>query len=66
MAAESEQPTPSEQPQPVERERSSERFGPLDLLRTRKADGRALLLFSRAREREDEGDPSPTPEQQGA
>ncbi|HWG08903.1 MAG TPA: hypothetical protein VN672_07835 [Solirubrobacteraceae bacterium] len=32
-------------PEP-EAETARERFGPLTLLRTRKADGRALLLFS--------------------
>ena len=30
-----------------------EDFGPLELLRTRKADGRALLLFSHRREQAD-------------
>ncbi len=35
------------QQQPEQREQ----FGPLELLRTRKADGRALLLFSHRRER---------------
>lgn len=29
-----------------------ERYGPLSLLRTRKDDGRALLIFSHAKERE--------------
>jgi hypothetical protein len=53
MAAESEQPTPSEQPQAAGGEQSSEQFGPLDLLRTSKADGRALLLFSRREQEQD-------------
>ncbi|HEY2719033.1 MAG TPA: hypothetical protein VGI52_05330 [Solirubrobacteraceae bacterium] len=46
MAAESEQSTPPEQPSSGAGERREERFGPLALLRTSKADGRALLLFS--------------------
>ncbi len=52
----SDQPHPAERrPSGVDRaeEERAERFGPLKLLRTRKADGRALLLFSRASERED-------------
>lgn len=36
-------------PQPEQHED----FGPLELLRTRKADGRALLLFSHRREQAD-------------
>jgi hypothetical protein len=60
MAAESEQPTPRERSTPTDPDASRgrapeqhERVGPLTLLRTSKADGRALLLFSRAgRERE--------------
>ncbi|HTA05157.1 MAG TPA: hypothetical protein VK774_02240 [Solirubrobacteraceae bacterium] len=53
MPAEPQQPTPPEQPQRAEGEQSAERFGPLELLRTSKADGRALLLFShREQERE--------------
>lgn len=55
MAAESKQPTPRERSTPTDLDASSgrgharpERFGPLALLRTSKADGRALLLFSRA------------------
>ncbi|HUA76009.1 MAG TPA: hypothetical protein VL988_14745 [Solirubrobacteraceae bacterium] len=58
MAAESEQPTAGEgsgaaSEGGAERSLSDERerVGPLELLRTQKADGRALLLFSRARER---------------
>jgi hypothetical protein len=55
MDAESEQATPSNS-SPVEPSNSLkpeagatqvEHFGPLQLLRTNKADGRALLLFSR-------------------
>ncbi len=53
MAAEPEHPTSPEQPQAVNREQSSERFGPLELLRTSKADGRALLLFSRREQEQD-------------
>jgi hypothetical protein len=50
MDAESEQPKHSDrQPQDLDRA-SHERFGPLELLRTVKSDGRALLLFSRAAE----------------
>jgi len=44
------QPEPLEKPQRQRhqaREEREERFGPLELLRTSKADGRALLLFSR-------------------
>jgi hypothetical protein len=56
MAAESEQPTPSHSSSPEPSDSSPpatggaqvEHFGPLQLLRTNKADGRALLLFSRA------------------
>jgi hypothetical protein len=68
MAAESEQPTPPNASRAAPSSSSQagtdatqvepgagqvERFGGLELLRTRKADGRALLLFSR-REREPE------------
>jgi hypothetical protein len=37
--------------------RGDERFGPLAILRTRKADGRALLLFSRV-EQDSTGGPT--------
>ena len=47
MARESERPHSPEPPQPRAVEEQKEHFGPLELLRTRKADGRALLLFSR-------------------
>lgn len=47
MAAESEQPPPAERDPREPGEGERERFGPLQLLRTRKDDGRALLLFSR-------------------
>jgi hypothetical protein len=57
MAAESEQPparersaTASEGAAHGDEDASRERVGPLELLRTHKADGRALLLFSRDRE----------------
>jgi hypothetical protein len=57
MAAESEQPTPRERPthtgldaSPEREHTRPERYGPLALLRTRKPDGRALLLFNHARE----------------
>jgi hypothetical protein len=50
MGAESEQP-PSDGREPRRPgEDRHERFGPLELLRTSKADGRALLLFSRREE----------------
>jgi hypothetical protein len=54
MAAESEQPgagepaaAAGESAEHAGQDASRERFGPLSLLRTQKADGRALLLFSR-------------------
>jgi hypothetical protein len=62
MTSDSADQTPSERdataPEPAPGERESddrpaqqrERYGPLSLLRTRKGDGRALLLFSHRRE----------------
>jgi hypothetical protein len=54
MASGSAKPPPQEPPHGVAAggtagppPRGDERFGPLAILRTRKADGRALLLFSR-------------------
>lgn len=47
MAAESEPPLPEERDPREPGEGGRERYGPLQLLRTRKDDGRALLLFSR-------------------
>jgi hypothetical protein len=55
MAAESEQPAAHEPATAADEGAEHagqgaprERFGPLSLLRTQKADGRALLLFSRS------------------
>jgi hypothetical protein len=42
--------TPSEQSREAPEPQRREDFGPLELLRTRKGDGRALLLFSHRRE----------------
>ncbi len=38
--------------------RGEERYGPLDVLRTHKGDGRSLILYSRA---QDATDPGATP-----
>ncbi|HEX3910198.1 MAG TPA: hypothetical protein VHW67_05800 [Solirubrobacteraceae bacterium] len=56
MAAESE-------PQPLSEPGRPERVGPLELLRTTKADGRALLIYSGRKRGEDEAETptEPTP-----
>ena len=52
MPAESEQPAARDPATAADEDTGQgsvrEQFGPLELLRTHKADGRALLLFSRA------------------
>jgi hypothetical protein len=41
-------PAPEEQPSPGEDSLPEERFGPLELRRLRKDDGRALILYRRS------------------